>query len=136
MSAKTSSDEFVKEFIISHQKVGTLIRDLISTEIWQQKVFKRIVKNLPEKIPTFPVYVIPYHELIVANLLETIAYHVDIVDSLSDDAIDLCDWCHRALCRLVSTTSTDEKKAQLQSLKDKVSQYFSFVFDIIKHRNK
>lgn len=75
---------------------------------------------LTDDIPTFPVYIIPYHELVVANLLETIGYHIDIVDSLSDDAIDLCDWCHRSLCRLISTTATDDKKAELQSLKDKV----------------
>ncbi|VDD80744.1 unnamed protein product [Mesocestoides corti] len=118
VSARARSDEFVKEFIISHQKVGFLIRDLVSSELWRQKIFKRLLKSLSNDVPTFPIYVILYHELILSNLLETVAYHMDVVDSLRDDAVDLCDWCHRALCRLVAATSSEEKKAELHSLKD------------------
>ena len=120
-SARLGSDEFVKEFIISHQKVGFLIRDLIATELWHRKVFKRLIKILPENSATFPVYIVLYHELVVANLLETVTYHEDVIDSLSDDAVDLCDWCQRSLCRLVSTTSTQEKKEQMKESKDQVS---------------
>lgn len=119
-SARSGSDEFVKEFIISHQKVGFLIRDLIATELWLQKIFKRLLKCLPENLPTFPLYVVLYHELVLVNLLETTTYHVDIVDCLYDDAVDLCDWCHRALCRLANAASSEEKKANIRTLKDKV----------------
>ncbi|CDS37393.1 zinc finger MYND domain containing protein [Echinococcus multilocularis] len=117
-SARSGSDEFVKEFIISHQKVGFLIRDLVATELWHRKIFKRLMNCLPENLPTFPLYVALYHELVLANILETVTYHTDVVDCLNDDAVDLCDWCHRALCRLANAVSIKEKKANIRTLKD------------------
>lgn len=96
----------------------------MSTELWHRKIFNRILKKLNDSISTFPIYAALHHELILANLLETISYHVDVVDSLSDDAIDLCDWCHRALCRLVSLTSNEEKKIAIRFLKDQVAALF------------
>ena len=81
------------------------------------------MKILPQNSPTFPVYIVLYHELVVANLLETVAYHEDVIDSLSDDAVDLCDWCQRSLCRLVSSTSSREKKEQVKASKDQVSDH-------------
>ncbi|VDK37813.1 unnamed protein product [Taenia asiatica] len=117
-SARSGSGEFVKEFIISHQKVGFLVRDLVATELWLQKVFRRLLKCLPKNLPTFPLYVVLHHELVLVNLLETATYHIDIVDCLNDDAVDLCDWCHRALCRLVNAVSSEEKKANIRILKD------------------
>ncbi|KAM7542465.1 hypothetical protein Aperf_G00000015476 [Anoplocephala perfoliata] len=117
-SARAGSDEFVVEFIISYQKVSFLIRDLVSTELWHRKIFKLVLKKINDNVPTFPIYAVLYHELILTNFLETISYHVDVVDSLSEDAIDLCDWCHRALCRLISFTSTEEKKTAIRFLKD------------------
>ncbi|KAM3183605.1 hypothetical protein ACTXT7_010018 [Hymenolepis weldensis] len=119
-SARSGSDEFVKEFLISHQKVEFLIRDLMSTELWHRKVFNKVLKKITGNIPTFPIYAVLYHELIITNLLETISYHVDVVDSLSDNAIDLCDWCHRALCRLVTMTTNEEKKVAIRHLKDQM----------------
>lgn len=119
-SARLGSDEFIKEYIISHQKISFLIRDLIATEIWHQKVFLRLVHSLDENSSTFPIYIVLYHELVVVNLLETVTYHEDVIDSLSDDAVDLCDWCQRALCRLVASTSTREKKEQIKNSKDHV----------------
>ncbi|VDO09201.1 unnamed protein product, partial [Rodentolepis nana] len=117
-SARSGTDEFVKEFIISHQKIGFLVRDLISTELWHRNSFNKVLKKITENIPTFPTYAVLYHELILTNLLETISYHVDVVDSLSDCAIDLSDWCYRALCRLVTMTVNEEKKATIRNLKD------------------
>ncbi|VDM31946.1 unnamed protein product [Hydatigera taeniaeformis] len=118
ISARSGSDEFVKEYIISHQKVGFLIRDLVMTELWIEKIFKRLLKCLPKSLPTFPLYAVLHHELVLINLLETVTYHADVVDSLNDDAVDLCDWCYRALCRLVNAVSSKEKKANIRTLKN------------------
>lgn len=125
ISARSVSDEYVKEFIVNHNKVPVLIQNLIATELWQQHIFKRVVKLLPDgdeasTAPSFPIYVVTYQQLVLANLLETVAYHVDIIDGLRDSAVDLCDWSHRALCRLISQTSTDDGKTAIRTLKDKV----------------
>jgi len=39
-NAVTHSDEFVKEFLVSHDKVRVLIRELLVIEVWKEKVWK------------------------------------------------------------------------------------------------
>ncbi|BHF69439.1 Zinc finger MYND domain-containing protein 10 [Sparganum proliferum] len=122
VSARSGGDEFIKEFVLTHQKIPFLIRDLISTEIWKQKVLKRVLKRMPDDLPSFPIYAHIQHELVLVNLLETVTYHIDAVEALADVAIDLCDWCHRALCRLVSLSATEERKTELKSLKNEIRE--------------
>ncbi|KAL7058926.1 hypothetical protein AAHC03_013600 [Spirometra sp. Aus1] len=122
VSARSGGDEFIKEFVLTHQKIPFLIRDLISTEIWKQKILKRVLKRMPEDLPSFPIYAHIQHELVLVNLLETVTYHIDAVEALADVAIDLCDWCHRALCRLVSLSATEERKTELKSLKNEIRE--------------
>ena len=38
-NAVTHSDEFVKEFLVSHDKVKTLVRELLVAEVWKEKVY-------------------------------------------------------------------------------------------------
>ena len=38
-NAVTHSDEFVKEFLVSHDKLGVLVHELLVVEAWRDRVF-------------------------------------------------------------------------------------------------
>jgi hypothetical protein len=77
VSASQNEDEFVKEFLISHQKVSVLIWELLAIELWKSHVFVRLIKMSAERQleQTFPCYVVLYHEVTLAGLLEIVLYH-------------------------------------------------------------
>ncbi|TPP61493.1 Zinc finger MYND domain-containing protein 10 [Fasciola gigantica] len=119
-SAQTNSDEFVKEYFIANDKLTLTVHDLIALELWQQKVFHHLKERQEEPSSTFPVYTILYHELIVANLLETLTFHMDAMEALNDSAVDLVDWCYRSLCYLVTNFSTEDDKTDYLRKKDEI----------------
>ncbi|KAF7259080.1 hypothetical protein EG68_03344 [Paragonimus skrjabini miyazakii] len=119
-SAQTRSDEFVKEYLICYQKLPVLVKDLILLELWKEKVFKQLLFDQIEPSSAFPVYALLYHELILANLLETVTFYADATESLGETAVDLSDWCYRSLCYLVSNFPTEESKKEFFRLKDKI----------------
>ncbi|PVD24217.1 hypothetical protein C0Q70_14687 [Pomacea canaliculata] len=102
LSASVQEDEFVKEFFINHDKVKLLIQDLLTTEVWREKVFAEILDSDFEPKTTFPLYMVLYHEATLVNLLETIMYHRDSCETAEDFINDLVDYCYRKLCLLVS----------------------------------
>ncbi|CAH8670653.1 unnamed protein product [Schistosoma haematobium] len=118
-SARTQSDEFIKEFLVSHQKIPILVHDLIMVELWKQKVFKIILSDKEEPKSAFPLYTIIYHELLLANLLETVTFHSDAVETFGDSVTDLGDWCHRSLCYLVTQSASEKEKSVYFELKNK-----------------
>ncbi|CAH8656884.1 unnamed protein product [Schistosoma curassoni] len=118
-SARTQSDEFIKEFLVSHQKIPILVHDLIMVELWKQKVFKIILSDKEEPKSAFPLYTIIYHELLLANLLETVTFHSDAVETFGDSVTDLGDWCHRSLCYLVTQSASEKEKSVYFKLKNK-----------------
>ncbi|KER28608.1 hypothetical protein T265_13539 [Opisthorchis viverrini] len=119
-SAQTQGDEFVKEYLVTHQKLDMLVADLVAIELWKEKVFSSFLRDQIEPSSSFPIYTLLYHELLVANLLETVTFHADAMETLNDAAVDLSDWCYRALCYLVAEFPSEEKKREFISMKDKV----------------
>nr|CAH8869646.1 unnamed protein product [Trichobilharzia regenti] len=91
-------------------------------ELWKQKVFEVILSKKEEPSTAFPLYTIIYHELVLANLLETVTYHSDTVETFGDSITDMCDWCYRSLCHLVSRSASEEEKSTYLELKNKVSE--------------
>ncbi|XP_053544976.1 zinc finger MYND domain-containing protein 10 [Bombina bombina] len=113
LNASAGQEEIVKELLVSHGKIPTLIHELISIEIWKLKVFP-ILCQLQDFKPksTFPLYMVIHHEATIINLLETIFYHTDVCESAEELALDLIDYCHRKLTILVSQSSTGETTGQ------------------------
>lgn len=120
MSAQQRSDEFIKEYLITYTKLPVLIIELIMLELWKDRVFRRIVDAQLEPSTTFHTYTVLYQELIVANVLETVTFHADAMETLGDAAVDLADWCYRSLCALVSEFPSEESKTEYLNLKDEV----------------
>jgi hypothetical protein len=126
MNASQQSDEFVKEFLVTYQKVPILIHSLILTEVWKENVFPVVLKKAHKPKTTFPCYIVLYHEATLVNLLETTLFYQETTESAEDSALDLVDYCHRKIVRLItrqqdkdeeSDSSNDEEDASVKELK-------------------
>ncbi|KAL8558833.1 hypothetical protein ACOMHN_031762 [Nucella lapillus] len=117
VSAQAQSDEFIKEFFINHDKIQFLIQDLLSTEVWKEKIFSYIMESDFNPKTTFPLYMVLYHEATVVNLLETIMYHRDSCESAEDAINDLVDYCYRKLCFLISRNPDEDDITELEAIK-------------------
>ncbi|XP_059150753.1 zinc finger MYND domain-containing protein 10-like [Physella acuta] len=102
INAAAKEDEFVKEYFISYGKINLLIQDLITTEIWKQKVFPELIDMEFEPKTTFPIYIILYHEATVINLLETMMFYKETCEVADDSVLDLVDYAYRKLCYLAA----------------------------------
>ncbi|XP_056381150.1 zinc finger MYND domain-containing protein 10 [Hyla sarda] len=108
LNASAGQEEMIKDLLVTHGKVSTLIHELISIELWKQKVFP-VICQLQDFQPksTFPLYMVVHHEATIINILETIFYHKDVCESAEDLVLDLVDYCHRKLTLLLSHSSED-----------------------------
>ncbi|XP_071386767.1 zinc finger MYND domain-containing protein 10 isoform X1 [Centroberyx affinis] len=113
LNASATHDEFIKELLVSHGKIPTLVHEMILVELWKQKVFP-ILCQLQDFSPksTFHLYMVIHHEATVINLLETIMFHKDSCEAADDSVLDLVDYCHRKLTLLVSKTSREGAPTQ------------------------
>ncbi|GMH44294.1 hypothetical protein BSKO_12228 [Bryopsis sp. KO-2023] len=102
-NAQTHSDEFVVEHLVSHNRVGTLIHEILIMEIWREHLFPRLKSHLATSVDSVTSYYVIYHEVTLANLLEVCLFDNQVFRDLEDDyLLELCDWCHRKLAYLNS----------------------------------
>jgi len=78
LDANRNTHEYVREAIVNNDKLPILISQLITTEIWREKIFRELISMKFEPRVTFSIYIIFYHEACVVNLLETLMYHEDV----------------------------------------------------------
>ncbi|KAK2161259.1 hypothetical protein LSH36_119g01005 [Paralvinella palmiformis] len=102
LSASQQEDEFVKEFLMTYEKIPVLIHKLIVVEIWKEHIFPELVDLEMKSEVMFPIYMVLYHEAILANLLETVLFHQEVASSAEDSALDLTDYCYRKLSHLIA----------------------------------
>ncbi|XP_067932276.1 zinc finger MYND domain-containing protein 10-like [Watersipora subatra] len=141
-NAAAEESEFVKEFLINEGKYPMLIEDLLTTELWREKIFSQFIAVKFEPKITFPVYMVLYHEATLVNLLETTLYYQETCESCGDAILDLIDYCHRKLIWLsarseedlqteVDAEDAEEKASALgPNMKELSSQDASIQFDI------
>uniref|UniRef100_A0A8C5PJF8 Zinc finger MYND domain-containing protein 10 n=1 Tax=Leptobrachium leishanense TaxID=445787 RepID=A0A8C5PJF8_9ANUR len=113
LNASAGQEEIVKELLVTHGKIPTLIHDLISVGIWKLNVFP-VLCQLQDFQPksTIPLYMVIHHEATIINLLETIFYHKDVCESAEELALDIIDYCHRKLTMLASQSSSGTSKSK------------------------
>ncbi|KAK3579403.1 hypothetical protein CHS0354_029711 [Potamilus streckersoni] len=102
VNASAQEDEFVKDFLITHDKIRVLVHDLLLTEVWKQKIFSELIDVDFNPKSTFPIYLILYHEGTVINLLETIFFYKETAETAEDCIMDLLDYCYRKLTEMVA----------------------------------
>uniref|UniRef100_A0A8D2LEI8 Zinc finger MYND-type containing 10 n=1 Tax=Varanus komodoensis TaxID=61221 RepID=A0A8D2LEI8_VARKO len=113
------------------QQIPVLIEELITVEIWKQKIFP-IVCRLEDFKPksTFPIYLVLRHEASVINLLETVFYHKEICESAEDTILDLIDYTHRKLTLLVAQTASGKIPGKEDSNSELKKQAAEMEFEI------
>ncbi|XP_072025986.1 zinc finger MYND domain-containing protein 10-like [Amphiura filiformis] len=121
LNASANEDEFIKEMLVTHEKIPVVIHELLSVELWRQKVFSIIQKMNFDPKTTFPLYMALYHEATLANLLETILYHREPCESAEDCVLDLVDYCHRKITHLIARQEDDRESKDDKDNKDKGS---------------
>jgi hypothetical protein len=107
-NALGSTDEFVMEAFVTHNKIRNLVTDLITSETWKDKVFPLIVEDVA-KLSTIKSYICVYHEASVSNLLEVILFHRTAVESDEDAVVELIDYCYRKLVNITARSSEIQK---------------------------
>ncbi|CAH1782565.1 unnamed protein product [Owenia fusiformis] len=112
VSASAQEEEFVKEYLISFQKITVLIYELLVIEAWKQNIFTQMIQTKFEPKTTFPVYMALYHEATVANLLETMLYHSECCESAEDNLLDVTDYCFRKLTHLIAEQEEKEDEEE------------------------
>lgn len=116
-NALMDTDEFVHEAFISLDKLAFLVYELVSLEMWRERVRPELEALGYAEQSTVAPYMIHYHEATVINLLEAVLYHREAVEALGDAAIDLIDYCQRACTYLLARTEEDfEREVEQENL--------------------
>lgn len=98
-------DEFVKDFLISHNKIPVLVHELLSVELWKDNVFPLMLEDCNNPKTGFPTYLVLYHEATLADLLQAALYYREFCGEAEGCIIDLVDYCHRRLADLISNST-------------------------------
>ncbi|XP_048348070.1 zinc finger MYND domain-containing protein 10 isoform X1 [Sphaerodactylus townsendi] len=126
LSASAGHEQLLIELLVNYNKIPTLVEELITVEIWKQKIFP-ILCRLKDFMPksTFPIYLVLHHEASIINLLETVFFHKEICESAEDTILDLIDYSHRKLTLLAAQSAcgkiSNEKKLHPEVLQNSSS---------------
>lgn len=107
-NALGSTDEFVMEAFVTHDKIKPLVCDLITAETWKDKIFQLIVDDVA-KLSTIKSYICVYHEASICNLLEVLLFHRTAVENDEDAIVELIDYCYRKLVNITARSSEIQK---------------------------
>eukprot|EP00003_Mantamonas_plastica_P012728 TRINITY_DN2269_c2_g1_i1.p1 TRINITY_DN2269_c2_g1~~TRINITY_DN2269_c2_g1_i1.p1 ORF type:complete len:332 (+),score=91.61 TRINITY_DN2269_c2_g1_i1:39-998(+) len=106
-NAMSGHDEYVKEALISYDKMKVLVHELLAIELWKHKVWDQVKEKMAKSVFLIP-YTLLYHEAVIINLLEVIMFHQESHESLDDSVIELVDYCHRKLEFFVNKDNWEE----------------------------
>lgn len=102
-NAALNQDEYVANSFISSQKVEILIKELVTLEVWKNKVASLIKDEIAGATKqSIKPYLIYYHEATLCNLLECVLYHKDAIIYCEEAMMtELVDYCQRKLNTLI-----------------------------------
>ena len=104
-SAQSKHDEYVVNEILTQDKLSTIIYNLISIEIWKEKIFPFIINKINDEL-SIKTYMILYEEATLITILQILLYHSSCMEQgcCSDDTalLELVDYCHRKLTSIVT----------------------------------
>ena len=115
VNSRLETDEYIKEFLITHDKIQLLVHDLLLVEIWKENIFSLYMKESLDPKASFPCYLILYHEATVVNLLETILFYKETCEALEDISLDLIGFCNRKLVRLLANVQAYQQELCVMS---------------------
>ncbi|XP_058955157.2 zinc finger MYND domain-containing protein 10-like [Pocillopora verrucosa] len=121
ISASSQADEFIKELLITLEKIPVLIHELLAVELWKDKVFPKILELGFNPTTTLPIYFVLFHEATVISLLETILYHKEACEAAGDSILDLADYCLRRISLLIAQHDEVSSNGELTDSSDDLS---------------
>ena len=73
LSASSNETEYVKDALVTFEKMPVIIHELIAVELWTEKIFKELIKMNFEPKNTFIIY------LIVSQIINILNYLFDVL---------------------------------------------------------
>ncbi|XP_013191818.2 zinc finger MYND domain-containing protein 10 [Amyelois transitella] len=107
LEASSMQEELTKETLISCGKLPVLVYEAICIQVWRLKIYPQIMKLQPSPTNTFGIYMVLYHEAVAVGLLETVLFHEDGAQCISDVAVDLLDYAVEQLTALLALLNND-----------------------------
>ena len=108
-NAMGGTDEFVMDNFVTLDKITALVNELLTSEVWKDKVFPTIKDKVAE-LSSIKSYMCLYHEASIVNLMEVILYHRTACESSEDALVELIDYCYR---KFITLTSKGDHYCQL-----------------------
>ncbi|CAM39583.1 conserved hypothetical protein [Leishmania braziliensis MHOM/BR/75/M2904] len=105
-NAMQKTDDFVKSFLLEHDKLSDVLHELLVMEVWRQRVLPGAVEAVAHN-PT-ATYMYCAYESVLVNLLECICFYEEVVVGFGDDVLELIDYCWRQVTRLFSEKNISE----------------------------
>lgn len=103
-NALSNSEEFVMEAVLTFDKLGTLIHDLLVIEAWKENLYPLLVNDLAGR-NNMRIYFILYHEATLVNLFEVFFYYKHVLEAGGEKLLDVVDYLGRKLTRLNNTNA-------------------------------
>ncbi|CAG9792736.1 unnamed protein product [Diatraea saccharalis] len=110
LEASSMQEELTKETLISCGKLPVLVYEAICIQVWRLKVYPQIMKLEPSPVNTFGIYMVLYHEAAAVGLLETVLFHEDGAQCISEVMIDLLDYAVDQLTALLALINSGHLK--------------------------
>ncbi|CAH0596960.1 unnamed protein product [Chrysodeixis includens] len=110
LEASSMQEELTKETLISCGKLPVLVYEAICIQVWRTKIYPQIIKLEPAPANTFGVYMVLYHEAAAVGLLETVLFHEDGAQCISDVVVDLLNYAVDQLTALLALINNDYLK--------------------------
>eukprot|EP00892_Ulva_mutabilis_P008069 jgi/Ulvmu1/5634/UM023_0174.1 len=128
-NARAHAADFVQEYIVSHDKVTTLVHELLIMEVWKENLLPLLTNHLSQNVDSVSAYMLLFHEANVANLLEMVFFDDQAFEAIAEDyAVELVDWCARQLCYLHGQAFEDTKPLEL-SCQELIDRSEAHLFD-------
>lgn len=106
-------DDYVKSFLIEHEKLPTILHELLVTEAFRQRMLPEIMDEVAGS-PTAAYFYCNYESVLV-NLLECICFYEEVIMGFGDDIVELVDYCWRQVSRFFSDNSCKQVEAPLSA---------------------
>lgn len=101
INAQAQADPYVLEAFITFDRMPSLLRELLATEIWVDRIMPNIVNDVTSA-NSLRAYYLMHHEAVLVNLLEVFFYHSHAAEALGDGLVDLVDYISRRMGELIA----------------------------------
>nr|XP_022909776.1 zinc finger MYND domain-containing protein 10 [Onthophagus taurus] len=117
IEASSLKEEYVKEVLVSMQKVNVLVHEAVLISVWKTKILPLLLCLNPQPENTFLAYTILFHEAVSVALIELTMFHPSTPESLGDIAADLLSYAYDSVAQLLVIDHNDDlphEKAEIE----------------------